>query len=170
MSICFSSINDPKKNKARVRSSASSKHNATSGGVCRHVEVVCCVWQSLYLYALLLATAKRYTMEITRDSSYNNKSPRRERVRRKAYLEGGAPQKAEQRNVVPPRGCSSFGKNIRGRFFYLNLLPVWVVARRVIKQKLFCILHRRYYLRGLCVCHCCLQRSSLQLRVWYLRE
>jgi len=55
-------------------------------------------------------------------------------VRRKAYLEGGAPQKAEQRNVVPPRGCSSFGKNIRDRFFYLNLLPLWVVAHRVKKR------------------------------------
>jgi hypothetical protein len=48
------------------------------------------------------------------------------------------PQKAEQRNVVPPGRCSPFGTNVRGRFFYLNLLPVWVVAQRVIKRNSSC--------------------------------
>ena len=73
-------------------------------------------------------------MEITRDSSYNNKIAAAGTCATKSVPPPLAPQKAEQRNVVPSGGCSSFGTNVRGRFFYLNRLPVWVVARSVIKR------------------------------------
>jgi hypothetical protein len=60
-------------------------------------------------------------MEITRHSSYNNKIAAAGTCAPKT-VPPLAHQKAEQRNVVPPGGCSSFGTNIHGRFFYLNLL------------------------------------------------